>query len=311
MTGMDGFTLVRRLRESATGSVTTIMMLTRTGKKNEPARCDQLGTAAALFKPILRGELLDTIAVASGHRSPHRTALEQIQSEPSDDRAHGLRILVAEDISANQNVLLNLLRKKGCVAEAVGNGRDALAALEERLFDAVLMDVQMPEMDGIEATAAIRAKERVSGVHLPVIAVTAHAMPGDRERCLEAGMDAYLAKPVRSRELFDAIDELAVTARVLTPKTGETPAPSENDMTSVLAQNLRLLNQIETAIEGGDVKSIQALAGAMKGSVTSLIAKGAFQAVSILANTTGANELSRAEDARKILQEAVVSLTGV
>jgi signal transduction histidine kinase/DNA-binding response OmpR family regulator len=311
MSGMDGSALVRRLRASATECDATIMMISRTGKRIEAARYEQLGTGAALFKPILREELLDTIAVALGHRSPERAAMQLVQAEPSHDRTLAPRILVAEDTSANQNVLLGLLRKKGCVAEAVGNGREALAALDDRLFDAVLMDVQMPEMDGIEATAAIRAKERVSGEHLPVIAITAHAMPGDRERCLEAGMDAYLAKPVRSRELFDVIDQLAVPARAPTPNLEEIRAPAENNTTSVLAENLKLLNQIETAIEGGDVNSIRALAGAMKGSVTSLIAKGAFEAVSILASTAGANELPRAEDALKSLQDAVVSLTGV
>jgi signal transduction histidine kinase/CheY-like chemotaxis protein len=302
MPGMDGFTTVERLRESPVQcDATIIMMLTRRGKPSDAVRCEQLGSAPALFKPIVRPELLETIAVALGCRSAERAELEPGETKSSLDRTDALRILVAEDLPANQNVLLGLLRKKGCVAEAVGNGREALAALEAQSYDAVLMDVQMPEMDGIEATAAIRAKERVSGVHVPVIAVTAHAMPGDREHCLEAGMDAYLAKPVRSHELFDAIERLTAPARVR----------EESRATSALAQNLSLLSQIETAIEGGDLKSIQALAGTLKGSVTSLIAKGAFQAASILADIAQENELSRAEDALRCLQDAVGSLAGV
>jgi signal transduction histidine kinase/CheY-like chemotaxis protein len=302
MPGMDGFTLLERLRESAIECGASIMMLTRRAKPSGAARCEQLGTMAALFKPIDRSELLDAIGTALGHPSPEMAVIERGARKASHDRMDALRVLVAEDMPANQNVLLSLLRKKGCIAEAVGNGREALAALEAQSFDAVLMDVQMPEMDGLEATATIRAREQVSGVHLPVIAVTAHAMPGDREQCLEAGMDAYLAKPVRSQELFDAIERLTAPARA--------PEPEGVRCVSALAQNLSLLSQIETAIEGGDVKSIQALAGAIKGSVTSLIAKGAFQAASILANTAEESELSRAEDALRSLQDAVVSLTG-
>jgi CheY-like chemotaxis protein len=112
-------------------------------------------------------------------------------------------------------VLTDLLATRGYLAESVSNGREALAILEERSFDVVLMDVQMPELDGLEAMAAIRVREQASGEHLPVIAVTAHAMPGDRERCLKAGMDAYLSKPIRSRELFDAIERLTAPSDVL------------------------------------------------------------------------------------------------
>ena len=303
MPGMDGFTLVERLRRSAIACEANVMMLTRRMKPSGAARCEELGTTAALFKPVVRTELLDTIATALGHPSPERAAPGQDETKSWRDRTDALRILVAEDTPANQDVLLAVLRNKGCVAEAVGNGREVLAALEAQSFDAVLMDVQMPEMNGIEATAAIRAREQVSQVHIPVIAVTAHAMPGDREHFLQAGMDDYLAKPFRSHELFDAIERLTTPA----------PAPEPEGVrgASALAQNLSLLSQIETAIEGGDLKSIQALAGAVKGSVTSLIAKGAFQAASILADTAEESELSRAEDALRSLQDAVLSLTGV
>ena len=298
MPGMDGLTLLERLRESPMQCDATVMMLIRGGRPSDTGRCERLGTVSVLFKPIVRPELLETIASALGCRSPEIAATEQGETNLPRDATDALRILVAEDLPANQNVLLSLLRKKGCVAEAVGNGREALAALEAQAFDAVLMDVQMPEMDGIEATAAIRAKEKVSGIHVPVIAVTAHAMPGDREHCLDAGMDAYLAKPVRSQELFDAIQHVTAPAR----------AP---DPTSALLHNLSLLSQIETAIEAGDVKGIQTLAGALKGSVTSLIAKGAFQTAVILANAAETDELSRAEGALRSLQEAVGSLAGV
>src|SRR5262249_54271245 len=116
-----------------------------------------------------------------------------------------LRILLAEDNEVNQMMAINLLQKWGHQVEVAGNGREVLAALDRQHFDAVLMDVQMPEMDGFKATAAIRDKEQSSGQHLPIIAMTAHAIKGDRERCLAAGMDGYVSKPIQSAELFAAL----------------------------------------------------------------------------------------------------------
>ena len=122
---------------------------------------------------------------------------------------HRLRILLAEDNAINQRLALRLLEKCGHQVAVTTNGREALAALDNGNFDVVLMDIQMPEMDGFEATAAIRSKERIVGTHLPIIAMTAHAMTGDRERCIGAGMDGYIAKPIRPQELFQAISSFA------------------------------------------------------------------------------------------------------
>jgi two-component system, sensor histidine kinase and response regulator len=119
-----------------------------------------------------------------------------------------LRILVAEDSPVNQKVVIRLLEKWGHTVVVVHNGREALAALDGQRFDVVLMDIQMPEMDGYEATAARRVQEETTGTHVPIIAMTAHAMQGDRERCLEAGMDGYVAKPIRAKELFEALESL-------------------------------------------------------------------------------------------------------
>ena len=131
----------------------------------------------------------------------------------SSERA--LRILLAEDGPVNQEVAVGLLELKGHHVEVVNNGKEALEALQRQTFDAVLMDIEMPEMDGLEATAAIRKKERAAGGHVPIIAMTAHAMKGFREQCTEAGMDGYVSKPVRSAELFDALDSvLASLAQV-------------------------------------------------------------------------------------------------
>jgi CheY-like chemotaxis protein len=119
-----------------------------------------------------------------------------------------VRILLVEDNAVNQALALRLLQKRGYIVAVAGNGRQALAALEKEEFELVLMDVQMPEMDGFEATTAIREREQSSGRHIPIIAMTAHALKGDKERCLSAGMDAYTSKPIRPSELFATIEEI-------------------------------------------------------------------------------------------------------
>jgi len=156
----------------------------------------------------MRSDLAEALLLAL-YSSSHRAT----PAKPANAarREHALRVLIAEDLPANQAVLLGLLKTRGCVTVTVSNGREALAAVMTKPFDVVLMDVRMPELDGFKAAAAIRAQEKSTGARLPIIAVTAHAMPGDRERCLESGMDAYLSKPIRSRELFETIDRLTTS----------------------------------------------------------------------------------------------------
>ena len=136
-----------------------------------------------------------------------------------------MHVLVAEDNVINQRYALEVLEKQGHSAVVVGNGREALAALERQSFDLVLMDVQMPEMDGFEATSSIRAKERFTGERIPIIAITAHAMNGDRDKCLAAGMDAYVPKPIRSTDLCEAISNL-ISSRLPDPSSKPEPALS-------------------------------------------------------------------------------------
>jgi two-component system sensor histidine kinase/response regulator len=137
-----------------------------------------------------------------------------------------LRVLLAEDNLVNQRLAVRLLEKRGHRVTVAGTGLEALLALEKESFDLVLMDVQMPEMDGLEATAAIREKEKGTGQHQAVVALTAHAMKGDREKCLAVGMDGYLTKPIRPPEL-DQLLEIYVTRRMETPSVAETVAPRE------------------------------------------------------------------------------------
>jgi CheY-like chemotaxis protein len=198
----------------------TIMMLTSAGQRGDAARCRELGIAAYLVKPIVQSQLLDAILNVLGTkaqvaRSPgfgvrgseaHQAPLVTRHSLREGHRS--LRVLLAEDNVVNQVLASRLLEKYGHTVVVASNGRKALEALENQKFDFVVMDVSMPEMDGFEAAAAIRAREGGTGSHIPIIAMTAHAMKGDRERCLAAGMDAYVSKPIQASELFQAIKTL-------------------------------------------------------------------------------------------------------
>jgi signal transduction histidine kinase/CheY-like chemotaxis protein len=211
MPGMDGFELIHRVRQRPQlAQSMVIMMLTSSGQKRDVARCEDEGVAVYLVKPVRQGELKRAILRAI-HVVPEPVLLAQ---EPRRQASlleapanfSPLRILLAEDNLVNQCLARKLLEKRGHTVVVAGNGREVLALLDQTPFDVVLMDVQMPDMDGFDATAAIRAKERHTGQHIPIIAMTAHAMKGDEERCLESGMDAYVAKPIRPAALFAAIE---------------------------------------------------------------------------------------------------------
>lgn len=216
MPNMDGFTLVERIRQRPELSAATIMMLTSAGHRGDALRCKELGVSAYLLKPIRQSELREAIARVLGAREQKGAIPLITRFALHDAREPGasLRVLLAEDNAVNQLLATRLLEKRGHRVAVAGNGREALAAIDRENFDLVFMDVQMPEMDGLEATRAIREKEeKVAGNHLPVIALTAHAMKGDQERCMEAGMDGYLSKPIRSQELDEVLAKY--TARKL------------------------------------------------------------------------------------------------
>ena len=190
-------------------------MLTSVGRRGDASRCRDLGISAYLTKPVSEADLLEAILQVLGPGKGTDAGQPQLITRHSlrEGRKH-LRILVVEDNPVGRHLAVRLAEKQGHSTMTAASGRDALEILEKEKFDLVLMDVQMPEMDGFEATAAIRRKEAGTGFHLPVIALTAHAMQGDRERCLEAGMDAYLTKPLQLKELFAMLE--GVSAK-LTP----------------------------------------------------------------------------------------------
>jgi two-component system sensor histidine kinase/response regulator len=202
MPGMDGFATAEQLRDQADGALPTVMMLTSSDQFGDAQRCKDVGVASYLVKPVRQAALKEAVLAAlDTSRRPARKAAPaaRIPSGPA------LRILLAEDNVVNQRVAIGLLSKAGHAVTLAENGRLALEALDHATFDLVLMDMQMPELGGDEAIAAIRERERRRGGHLPIIALTAHALKGDRERCLAAGADEYLAKPVVPAVLHERI----------------------------------------------------------------------------------------------------------
>ncbi|HLY62423.1 MAG TPA: response regulator [Terriglobia bacterium] len=209
MPDMDGFTLAERIKDEPALAGATIMMLTSAGQRGDAARCRELGIAAYLTKPIKQSDLLEAISVALGTRFQEADEPVLVTRHSLREARRILRILVAEDNPVNQILAIRLLEKRGHTVVLANNGQEALAILGKEDFpgfDVVLMDVQMPVMDGFEATAAIREREKTSGHHLPIIALTAHAMKGDVERCLAAGMDGYISKPIQPEELSRVIE---------------------------------------------------------------------------------------------------------
>ena len=208
MPGMDGFGLVERIRQRPELATPTIMMLTSAGHRGDALRCKELGVAAYLMKPIRQSELREAIGRVLGAREQGGAIplVTRYSLGDARDPDSSLRVLLAEDNGVNQRLATRLLEKRGHRVMVAANGREALEALAKETFDLVLMDVQMPEMDGFEATAAIRETEKKDGGRLQIIALTAHAMKGDRERCLTAGMDGYLSKPIRAQELDEILN---------------------------------------------------------------------------------------------------------
>jgi len=225
MPEMDGFALVQRLRESQLDRGSAILMLTSAGQRGDAARCRDLGIAVYLTKPISRSQLIAGIQAALGAKKPSSTPKSPVPHHCLQSTDTNLRILLAEDNRVSQMLARRLLEKQGHSVAVARTGRDALEAVEHQKFDLVLMDVQMPEIDGLEATAAIREKEKISGEHLPIIAMTAMDMAGDREHCLAAGVDGYISKPITAQEFLKEIQRVrtmtpAEKSEAIAPPTG-------------------------------------------------------------------------------------------
>ena len=214
MPEVDGFMVIDELHKRGAVGGATIMMLTSGGKRGDAARCEEMGLAAYLFKPLKQSELLRTVLTSLGSERKDRALITHRTLTSPSPVTPALRLLLVEDNPVNQKVATRLLQKMGHAVTLAGNGREALDVLEQsgwRSFDLVLLDIQMPVMDGFEAIAAIRERERVNGCRLPVIALTAHTIDGDAERCLRAGMDGYASKPIIVADLQAVIQSVMGT----------------------------------------------------------------------------------------------------
>ncbi len=227
MPGMDGFTLVREIRSRPSLQNTHVIMLTSDIQPGDMNRCDQLDVAAYLMKPVKQSELLREIAKVV-EKLKHPAAITSSITTHSQEVAatiRPLKILLVEDGKANQTVAIGLLTKVGHTVQLAENGFEAIEAYQREWFDVILMDVAMPEMDGLEATRRIRELERESGAHIPIVAVTAHAMKGDRQRCLDSGMDDYVSKPIRKLVLNQVLEYLCAKPPAAAPPLPPTSMP--------------------------------------------------------------------------------------
>jgi PAS domain S-box-containing protein len=209
LVGEDGFEVAKRVKKTRYGANLEIILLMSIGKKGDAAQCAKFGISGYLVKPVKQSELWDAIMMALGLGRPTDETAPLMTKYAIQEAEERLSILVVEDNPVNQKVAVRMLEKRGHHVDVASNGREALEAIDRERVDLVLMDVQMPDMDGFEATGHIRDKEKGNGGHIPIIAMTAHAMKGDRERCLAAGMDDYIPKPIREAALFSAIQNLA------------------------------------------------------------------------------------------------------
>ena len=222
-----------------------------------------------------------------------------------------LRVLLVEYDIVDQMAVLDLLKENGYGVEAVENWRDASVALEERRFDILLLDVQPPEINSIRAIAAIRKRERVAGSHLPIVAFISQALAQECEGYLQVGMDACVSKPIQSAELLRTIEGLTKSRQ---RKKEESFGSMDHQacLTPVEAnaftQSVKLLAEIQAAIKAGDVKTIHHSADALKGSITSVLAKASFEAASTLEKAVHEDDLARARDACRRLRKAIICL---
>jgi two-component system sensor histidine kinase/response regulator len=328
MPGMDGFTLAGQITAKEEFRDTSIVMLASADDPGDITRCREMGIAAHLTKPVDRYKLLDVIFIAL-RRAAVTSTQKAFEIGGYAPRDFSLRVLVAEDNLVNQTVATILLEERGHRVTVVGNGRQALAALERDVFDVVLMDIQMPEMDGIQATAAIRSIEKETGSHLPIIATTAHAMKGDREICLAAGMDAYLAKPIRDEELHEVIESL-FHGRDSVLKGGSNEAASARNIVfdevlllarvkgshehcneivaAFMKEAPQLMSAIDDAVVQKDAAALAKAAHALKGAISILTAGPAFEAAVTLEKVAVTQAMQSVETARADVDRELANL---
>jgi signal transduction histidine kinase/CheY-like chemotaxis protein/HPt (histidine-containing phosphotransfer) domain-containing protein len=322
----DGFWLAERIRERPTLSSAIIMMLTSGGHAGDATRCRSLGVVRYLIKPVRQTELIAAVSTALG--SPRDRASGRGGSErPGAEQRRSLRVLVAEDNPVNQAVAKKMLEKSGHVVTLAATGRQAVEAVATSAFDIILMDVHMPEMGGFEATALIRESERRTGTHAPIIALTASAMRGDRERCLAAGMDGYVAKPIHAEELLAAMEALvdAVPGEsapriVRRPAGGGARASAlralggdeamlEEILPRLVEEGARLLPRLARAIAEREAHAVVEAAHALTGMLATVGAEAGSALAARIEASAREGDLDRAPADLRVLEGIVNGFT--
>jgi two-component system sensor histidine kinase/response regulator len=322
MPEMDGFTLAERIRNRPDLAGPTMVMLSSAAHADHAERSRKCGVTCYATKPVKQSDLLDVIMIALGRPAVTARRLPGESTEVSPKSSRPLRILLAEDNEVNQKLAVRWLEKWGHSVVVAGNGREALARLAKDAFDLILMDVQMPEMGGLETTAVIRTKEKDLGGHVPILAMTAHALKGDRERCLTAGMDGYISKPIRPQEMFRAIEDLHLRSETAAASPGE-DILDRHDVLYRFDDDLELLreavqdfleecpkrlSELREALARGDSDAVARLAHALKGSVGNFAARHAVEAAQKLETMGREAEIARGSDACSELEEAIERL---
>ena len=322
MPGMDGFQLAEKIKHKSELAQSIILMLTSAGQPGEASRCNELGIAAYLLKPLLKADLLAALLRVLGHEG-QETAPALLTRHTLRESSQKLHVLVAEDNRVNQTLMVRVLQKMGHTSVVASNGREALSLASSQKFDVVLMDVQMPEMDGLAATLAIRKAEKSSGSHVPIFAMTAHAMKGDRESCLQAGMDGYLAKPVRFSDLEQTLATLSnfktsgkeSSLALFSWNKAEALERLDGDEDLLrelcqifLEESPKTLRNLRQALAEGDAGAVMRAAHSLKGEVGYLGAGVASQAARKLEDMGRENKLTGAPETMIVLEREISAL---
>ena len=337
MPKMDGFMFVEELKKFPELAPTVIMMLTSSDRQGANVHCRDLGIAATLLKPLKQSELHETIVKILGLTKQDHASLAASSTTTEPASFQRLRVLMAEDNLINQRVATRFLNKLGHLVQVVENGQKAIEALQADEFDVVLMDIQMPVMDGFKATATIRKQEEITGRHIPIIAMTAYAMSGDRERCLAAGMDDYVSKPINETSMVKAFSLVQKHNRSSANITGlqtiqplaTAPEPQAFDFQAVLNKfdgDSEFINEIcqlilnstpdliaslKSAVEQQDCEAAGKAVHTIKGSVSNLSADPTYQAAMQLEKICHDHQLAQLEAGSQDLIREVDSLMAV
>ena len=334
MPQLDGFQTASKIKQDPELVAATIMMLTSCGQRGDADRCREVGISAYLSKPVRQAELREAILRVLGSATQQDEPSQLVTRHTLKEARRHLRVLLADDNAINRELAVRILTKRGHAVSIVPNGKLAVEALEAKNFDVVLMDLQMPEMDGFEATAAIRRMEQGTGTHVPILAMTAHAMKSDRERCLTMGMNGYISKPIQAQELIELVEsftgeggpidmESDSASMVVDWETALGRVGGDEELLSDLAklfleESSRMLSTVQQAVEGNSASELQRAAHSMKGSVSTFSAQHAFDAALKLERLARAGEMAGVDEAFAALavevgrlRTALESLSGV